>query len=206
VALPLAHVRESANGVVSAADPSSAAVGISRPSRVSTNEGPAVYIWEQLYRAHYLDVVRRIQRMTRDRHAAEDLAQDAFLAVRRQLLAGRVSDPVAYLRMAAVNRARNWIRDRPDDVSIEASDESIADPRVQSAEAGMCAVTRKDAFLDGLRRLSPAQLGAYALVDLRGFTEREAAEVLGSSRSSVSTHRSRALISLKSSYLLADSC
>jgi RNA polymerase sigma factor (sigma-70 family) len=144
--------------------------------------------------------------MTRDPHAAEDLAQDAFLAVRRQLLAGRVSDPVAYLRMAAVNRARNWMRDRPDDISIEASDESIADPRVQSAEAGMCAVTRKDAFLDGLRRLSPAQLGAYAQVDLRGFTEREAAEVLGSSRSSVSTHRSRALVALKRSYLLADSC
>jgi RNA polymerase sigma factor (sigma-70 family) len=144
--------------------------------------------------------------MTRDPDRSEDLAQDAFLALRKPLAAGRVTDPAAYLRAAAANRARNWIRRRPDDLSLEGLDENVMDRRVHSAEAGMCAVTRTDAFLDGLRRLSQTQRAAYGLVDLRGFTEREAAKILGSSRSSVSTHRSRALISLKSSYLLADSC
>lgn len=187
---------------------SSTAVGISPPPRVSTNAGvtTGASVWEQLYRAHYLDVVRQLPRKTRDPFQAEDLAQDVFMAVGEALLAGRVSDPVAYLLVAAANRARNWVRDRRDDVSLEALDPSVADPRADSAELDMCAMTRKDALLEGLRQLSPAQRDAYSLVDFRGFTEGEAAEVLGNSRSTVSKHRSRALTKLKREYLLADSC
>jgi RNA polymerase sigma factor (sigma-70 family) len=75
-----------------------------------------------------------------------------------------------------------------------------------SAETCMCAEARREALVAAIGRLTPAQREAYALVDLRGFTEGEAAEMLGSSRGTVSTLRSRARTSLRDGYMLADAC
>jgi DNA-directed RNA polymerase specialized sigma24 family protein len=75
-----------------------------------------------------------------------------------------------------------------------------------SAEAGMCAETRKQALLNGIRRLSPAQREVYALVELNGLTEREAGEVLDRRRSTVSEQRARGLRKLRHEYSLAGSC
>jgi RNA polymerase sigma factor (sigma-70 family) len=180
-------------------------VGISRSFRVSTNEGQHTSAWERLHRVCFRETVRLIARMVDD-SSAEDLAQDAFLALREPMLKGCLRNPAAYLRTVAKNKARNWLRDRPEDLSLEGLDEKIPDPRMRSAEAEMCAVTRADAYVGALRQLTAGQRQAYALVDLRGFTESEAARILGKTRSTVSTFRSRALIALKSNYLLADSC
>jgi len=70
----------------------------------------------------------------------------------------------------------------------------------------MCAETRKDALVAEIGRLTPGQRQAYALVDLRGFTESEASEMLGSSRGTVSALRARPRTSLSEGYLLADAC
>jgi DNA-directed RNA polymerase specialized sigma24 family protein len=70
----------------------------------------------------------------------------------------------------------------------------------------MCAETRKDALVAAIGRLTPGQRQAYALVDLRGLSEFEAAEMLESSRGTVSTLCARARTSLREGYLLADAC
>jgi RNA polymerase sigma factor (sigma-70 family) len=195
-------------------------------SRVSTDAGgdTATSEWEQLYRTHYRDVVRKLQRTTDDPHEAENLAQEVFMAVGKALRRTRIAEPERYLWVAVRHRAENWVRDRRDEVSFEALapsvrdpwrnmakagmtlDPSVIDPRARSAEAGMWTARRNEAFLGGLRRLSPGQRDAYVLVDFRGLTEGEAATVLGRTRSTVNTQRSRALGSLKDDYLLADSC
>jgi RNA polymerase sigma factor (sigma-70 family) len=161
---------------------------------------------EQLYGEHYANVVWEFRRYATPEEA-EDLAQETFLKVGVALGCKDVADPAAYLWTAVRNRVRNWLRDRREDVSLEEQAEGGYEPvHPQSAEAGMCAETRKDALLDAIAVLPRSQREAYSLVDLRGFTEGEAAEVLGISRSTVSTHRSRALKALKSGYLLADTC
>lgn len=158
---------------------------------------------EQLYREHYANVVWEFARYATP-DEAEDLTQETFLKVGVALGCKEVADAAAYLWTAVRNRARNWLRDRREDVSLEEQVESGFEPAyVDSAEDCMCARTRRRALIAGLAALPQAQRQAFGLVDLRGFTETEAADELGVSRSTVSTHRSRAL---KSSYVLADTC
>jgi RNA polymerase sigma factor (sigma-70 family) len=186
-------------------------------------EGASRARLEQLYREHHSNVVRYFQRLTS--HAAEDLAQETFLTVGVSLAKRCVGDPVGYLWTAVRNRARNWLRDRREHVSLDeqAERELQGTPmergskgwRIErelkghskpSAETCMCAETRKDALVAEIGRLTPGQRQAYALVDLRGFTESDASEMLGSSRGTVSALRARARTSLREGYLLADAC
>jgi RNA polymerase sigma factor (sigma-70 family) len=187
-------------------------------------EGASRARLEQLYREHHSNVVREFQRLTSPADA-EDLAQETFLTVGVSLAKRCISDPVGYLWAAVRNRARNWLRDRREHVSLDeqAERELQGTPmergskgrRIErelkgrskpSAETCMCAETRKDALVAEIGRLTPGQRQAYALVDLRGFSESETAEMLGSSRGTVSTLRTRARMSLRDGYLLADAC
>lgn len=186
-----------------------ARVGISASSRVrkSAKGESRCGILEYLHRDHYPSVIREFRRVTKSLHEAQDLAQETFLKVCEAIARGGVRDPVGYLWVAVRNRARNWLRDRREHFSLEESERWLTSPQSRmSAEAGMCAATRKDALLAGIRRLSPAQRAVYTLVELNGLTEREAGEVLGRGRSTVSEMRSRGLKKLKHEFSLAGSC
>ena len=90
-------------------------------------------------------------------------------------------------------RPHNWLRNRREHVSLDeqaerelqgtSTERGSRGGRIErelkgrsgsSAETCMCAKTRKDALVAAIG-LTPAQRQAYALVDLRGFTESEAA-------------------------------
>ncbi|MEQ1785929.1 MAG: sigma-70 family RNA polymerase sigma factor [Acidimicrobiales bacterium] len=61
-----------------------------------------------VYRTSYLDLVRLAVVIGADRAVAEELVQDAFVAVHRTW--DRVRDPLPYLRQTVVNRCRSWGR------------------------------------------------------------------------------------------------
>jgi hypothetical protein len=46
---------------------------------------PSTQTWDQIVRAHYAIVHRHADRLTRNRHEAEDLTQDVFVRVFRAL-------------------------------------------------------------------------------------------------------------------------
>jgi len=87
----------------------------------------------QLYAAHYTSLVRLGALLLRDAGAAEDVVQDAFVAMHGKW--GRLRDPHkahAYLRQAVVNRARSALRHR----SVVARHRPpLADPHNNAAEA-----------------------------------------------------------------------
>src|SRR5688572_27520888 len=60
------------------------------------------------YRASYADLVRLAYLVSGDRSAAEEVVQDAFVAVHASW--DRVREPLPYLRQAVVNRCRSWGR------------------------------------------------------------------------------------------------
>ncbi|MBI4901641.1 MAG: SigE family RNA polymerase sigma factor, partial [Actinobacteria bacterium] len=65
----------------------------------------------QLYESHWAGVVRLVWLLLHDQQAAEDVAQDAYIATYRTW--DRLRDEeaaVAYLRRCAVNGARSVIR------------------------------------------------------------------------------------------------
>ena len=89
-----------------------------------------------LFRHHYLPLVRLAACLTGDRDSAEDVVQDAFVALQRHR--GTLRDPSAaeaYLRSAVVNGSRSQVRRlvrerlrrRPADVPTPSSEDRVID-------------------------------------------------------------------------------
>lgn len=71
--------------------------------------GRAVRV-EDLYREHYLDLVRFAVQFVDDRGIAEDVVQDVFAALKAHRR--HLDDPLRYLRVAVLNRSRPVLRRR----------------------------------------------------------------------------------------------
>ena len=110
--------------------------------------------------------------VTRDRHEAEEIAQDAFVKVwERWDRRGAPDDPTAYLYRTAMNITRN--RRRRAAVALrhgwfgkESPDE-------------LDAVESRDLVMRALGALTPSQRAALVLMDLLDMSSTEAADALG---------------------------
>jgi RNA polymerase sigma-70 factor (ECF subfamily) len=128
--------------------------------------------------------------VTRNRHEAEELAQDAFVRVlERWDRVGMMADPRGYLYRTAMNAFRNRYRR-----AVLAARRAL---RVTPPDDAIAMVDARDAAVRALAPLSPRQRAATVLVDLLGYTSEEAAGMLGIRASTVRMHTSRAHAALK---------
>jgi RNA polymerase sigma-70 factor (ECF subfamily) len=110
--------------------------------------------------------------ITRDRHEAEDVAQDAFVKVwERWERRGAPEDPTAYLFRTAMNILRN--RRRRAAVSLR-----HGSSRKESADE-LGAVETRDVVMRALGALTPSQRAALVCMDLLDMSSKEAATALG---------------------------
>jgi RNA polymerase sigma-70 factor (sigma-E family) len=146
---------------------------------------------EQLYAAHWRRLVRLAVLLLRDQGAAEEVVQDAFVAMHGRWHTLRDPDKaLAYLRQAVVNRSRSALRHRgvvDRYVARQSPAASLADP----ADATTLAAGRRTAVLDALRALPTRQREVLALRHYLELSEAEIADTLGISRGSVKAHASR---------------
>ena len=157
---------------------------------------------EQLYAAHWRGLVRLGVLLLRDQGAAEEVVQDAFVAMHLRWRSLRDPDKaLAYLRQAVVNRARSALRHRGV-VERYAARQQPALSVVDSADAPALVHDRRDAVLDALRVLPTRQREVLVLRHYLELSETEIAETLGISRGSVKAHASRGATALRA--LLAD--
>ena len=109
--------------------------------------------------------------LTRDRHEAEELMQDAFLRLlERWDRVAAMEDPPGYLYRTAMNLFRS--RRRRAATALRRA----VRPRGRGDE--LARVEGNDAASRALATLSPRQRAAVVLVDVLGFTSEEAAEPL----------------------------
>jgi RNA polymerase sigma-70 factor (sigma-E family) len=153
---------------------------------MSTGMAAADPPWDEpfveLYRDRYDPMVRLAYLVTGDRTAAEELTQDAFVAVHRNW--ARATNPPAYLRTAVVNACRSWGRRR----TLE-RDRRPAPPEPTLMVA--------DELWDTLRRLPERQRTAVVLRFYEDLPDREIAEVLGCREGTVRTLVHRGLAALR---------
>ena len=110
--------------------------------------------------------------VTRDRHEAEEIAQDAFVKVwERWDRRGAPDDPTAYLFRTAMNIMRN--RRRRAAVALR-----HASFRRESPDE-LDAVESRDVVMRALGALTPSQRAALVLMDLLDMSSTEAADALG---------------------------
>ncbi len=158
---------------------------------------------EQLYAAHWRELVRLSVLLLRDAGAAEEVVQDAFVAVHGRW--DRIRDPakaLAYLRQSVVNRSRSGLRHR----AVVQRHLAAAPPPATAAPADEPSLVsdRRTAVLDAMRALPERQREVLALRHYLDLSEAEIADALGISRGAVKSHASRGsarLRELLASYL-----
>jgi RNA polymerase sigma-70 factor (sigma-E family) len=151
---------------------------------------------EQLYAAHWRRLVRLSVLLVRDQGVAEEVVQDAFVAVHGHW--GRLRDPekaLAYLRQSVVNRSRSALRHRGV-VERHANRRTVARDEPGADESAV-ATDRRAAVLDGLRALPQRQREVLALRYYLDLSEAEIADALGISRGAVKSHASRGAAALR---------
>lgn len=148
---------------------------------------------EQLYAAHWRQLVRLSMLLVRDLGTAEEVVQDTFVALHDRW--SRLRDPeraLAYLRQSVVNRSRSVLRHR----KVEAKHAPL--PRVAAgADESALAHAARDAVLDAMRALPGRQREVVALRYYLDQSEADIATTLGISRGAVKSHASRGLAALK---------
>ncbi len=146
----------------------------------------------ELFRAHYLGLVRLAMRLVDDQETAEDLVQDVFAAVAKH---GRVPEaPLRYLRTAVVNRSRSALRRR------RVARAFLAGRREEGlAESPEDAGLRRDAHRDMRAAIARLPIRQREVVVLRYYEDLPVGEIataLGVSPGAVSSALNRALATL----------
>jgi RNA polymerase sigma-70 factor (sigma-E family) len=147
-----------------------------------------------LYSAHYRSLVRLATMLLHDTGSAEEVVQDAFVAMHGRW--SRLRDPdraAGYLRQAVVNRARSALRHR----GVAARHEVSPGPDQPGADVHALAAELRRDVVQALRRLPVRQREAVVLRYYADLSEAETAEVMGVSRGSVKTHASRGVAALR---------
>ena len=144
---------------------------------------------EALFRIHWPRAYRAAYLVTHDAQAAEDIAQEAFLAAIRALDRFDRRRPFGpWLHRIVVNRAIDWTRARQLRGEVELTESlPAADPPAPPP----------DDLLAALGRLPPEHRAVIVLRHLLEFTPGEIAEALDLPRGTVNSRLRRGLDSLK---------
>jgi RNA polymerase sigma-70 factor (sigma-E family) len=147
-----------------------------------------------LYTAHYRPLVRLAAFLLRDPGQAEEVVQDAFVAMHGSWR--RLRDPdkaEAYLRQAVVNRSRSGLRRR----KVELKHAPKPAPDAPSAEYGAMGLLDRGAVVEALRALPRRQREVLVLRYYADLSEAQIAEALGISTGAVKSHASRGMAALR---------
>jgi RNA polymerase sigma-70 factor, ECF subfamily len=140
---------------------------------------------EALFRAHWPRAYRAAYLVVHDAAAAEDIAQEAFLAAVRSLDRFDRRRPFApWLHRIAVNRAIDWARARELRREVELVDAAGPAMRVPSDTKPLAA---------GLAALAPEHRAVIVLRYLLDYTPGEIAELLDLPRGTVNSRLRRGL-------------
>ena len=147
-----------------------------------------------LYATRWRAMVRLAVLLVDDVPSAEDVVQDAFVALHRRSHALR--DPaaaVAYVRASVVNLSRSVVRHR----QVVRKHLRVAEPdHVDGADFHVLLSYEHREALDALRELPRRQQEVLVLRFWSGLSEAEIAETLGISAGSVKSSASRGMAKL----------
>lgn len=153
-------------------------------------EPDAAHAVTALYEEHALSLIRLAYVILGDRHAAEDVVQDAFSGLYRawHRLPDR-ANLLGYLRVSVVNGCRSVYR-RARRVP------ALAEPDAASAESVVMAGEEQRATFAALKQLPVRQREAIVLRFYADLAEPEVAQAMGVSRGTVKSNTSRGLATL----------
>jgi RNA polymerase sigma-70 factor (sigma-E family) len=165
---------------------------------VSVHPWDADHAVTQLYAAHYTSLVRLVTLLVRHSGEAEEIVQDAFVAMHGKWHSLREPDKaLAYLRRSVVNGARSAHRHHAvSDKHLHREVEDIRRHALSAEQQTMTAETRRE-MLTALSSLPQRQREVLVLRYYSDLTEADIADALDISRGAVKSHASRGISSLR---------
>ena len=145
-----------------------------------------------LYDKHVRGALRLAVLLTGDAHLAEDLVQDAFVRCFTRFQDLRRPDSFApYLRRTIVNLSKDHWR------KLERERALAHRTPGRGEDSSLDRLTESAVLLDHLQSLPPRQRAAVVLRHCEGFSEREVADVLGTSVKAINSLIARGLATLR---------
>ena len=161
-------------------------------ARAAADEGVS-----SLYAVHWRPMVRLAWLFVHDDLLAEEIAQDAFVALHRKWNDVREGRGPAYLRQSVVNGARSALRHHKVEQRYLESIRANSRLHVSSAEdAALATVGAQDLF-GRLQRLPDRQREVLVLRYFLDLSEAQIAEALSIAPGSVKAHAHRGLAALR---------
>ena len=148
----------------------------------------------ELYTAHYRSLVRLASMLVRDTGTAEEVVQDAFVALYCTWSGLRDSaNARSYLHHTVVNRSRSVLRRRA------VADKHVAALAAQdiSDDQPALALMERSAMAGALRLLPVRQREALVLRFYADLSEADVAKAMGITRGAVKSHTARAMTTLR---------
>jgi len=163
------------------------------PSEVESDAEQAI---SAIYGRHYWPLVRLAAALVGDVGTAEEVVQDAFIAMCGAWSRLRDRDKaLAYVRQSVMNRSRSVLRHRRMVASRNAPEPAQDMP---SAEHGAITLLERSALISAMRALAPRQREALVLRFYLDLSEGQVASAMGISRGTVKCHTARAKAALRS--------
>jgi RNA polymerase sigma-70 factor (sigma-E family) len=147
-----------------------------------------------LYQAHAVGLIRLAVVMLGDRHAAEDVVQDAFAGLYRRWNHLDGDRALGYVRTSVLNGCRSRLRAKVRDERLAAASQPTL--AAASAEQAVLIGEEHAAVLAALRRLPDRQREALVLRYYLDLPEAEIAASMGIGKGTVKSTTSRALAAL----------
>jgi len=147
--------------------------------------------FERFFETEHDRLYRALCLVTRNRHEAEEIMQDAFLAMwaRWDRIVQKVDDPTAYLYRTAMNAFRSRRRR-----AALAARKAV---HLIPADDGISRIEEQEAIVKALAPLSEKQRAAIVLTNFLDFTAEEAGDFLGLSAGAIRTLASRGRTELR---------
>ena len=147
-----------------------------------------------MYDTQYRPLVRMSAMLLGDTGAAEEVVQEAFIAVHAAWRRLRDADKaVPYLRRAVLNRSRSILRHR----MVVERHVPAREADMPSAEQGAITQLERSAVIEALRSLPARQREALVLKFYLELTEEEVAAAMKISTGAVKSHTSRGKAALR---------
>jgi RNA polymerase sigma-70 factor, ECF subfamily len=193
VAAPRDAALPAAAGVVKGRRATARPGALGETALVRAAQGGSAEAMEELFRRHWAAAHRAAWLVVHDAAAAEDVAQEAFLAAVRSLHRFDRRRPFGpWLHRIVVNRAIDHARARA--VRREVAVEALGEP---ASGAGDASAAPSEPVLAALAALAPEQRAVIVMRHLLGFTPGEIARALGLPRGTVNSRLRRGLDALR---------
>lgn len=142
------------------------------PDAVRSSDVTSSRSFDEFFDEESGTLFRRMWLITRDRHEAEDVMQDAFLIVfERWDRVATMKDPTGYLYRTAFNAWKKRSRRAARAMRLAFAPEPPPD--------GFAAAEARTVIGEALARLTPRQRAALVLTELLGYSSEDAGAILG---------------------------